>query len=137
MNTDNTKIVVRANSKFRYFDFLKDVKLLIDENKYISFNDLAEKHKIARGQLLFMTELNIVKKISPKNFKWIGRKPSLEMANLILECQRKKYSNIKPITNIQKPRTINVYPEKIKQKNSSLSFSLFWGLIKIQKTKIC
>jgi hypothetical protein len=135
MNTDNTKIVVRANSKFRYLDFLKDVKMLIDENKYISFNDLAEKHKIARGQLLFMTELNIIKKISPKNFKWIGRKPSLEMANLILECQRKKYSNInKPITNIPRPKAINVFPEKIKPKYSSLSFSLFWGLIKIQKT---
>jgi hypothetical protein len=134
------EIVVRSNAKFRYFEFLKEFYSLAKENQEISFNGLTNKHKIARGLQVTLVDLKIIKKNSPRNFKWIGNKPSLEMASLILKSQRERYIRIstksitksKPIKNIiySVPKVNSKTIQEPKIKNM---ISIFWGLIKITK----
>ena len=132
------EVIVRSNAKFRYLEFLKEFYSLAKENKEISFIYLSDKHKIAKGLQLALVELKIAKKISVRNYKWIGNKPSLEMANLILKWQRERYVRVKieptiknkAITNniSYKPRVKSI--QEPKEKNT---ISILWGLIKITR----
>jgi hypothetical protein len=140
--TELFKVVVRSNAKFRYLAFLKDVNLSLKDSTELSFNGLAEKHKVARGLMVSVLELKIMKKISPRNFKWIGKRPSLEMANDILNHQRAR-TNARRNKEIFKPvEEQKVITDKIKTnirrpmpvvKEKTVKISILWGLININK----
>lgn len=127
MNTENQVKRVRKNPHLRYFEFLKDLKKQIDSKDEVSINDLATKHKIAKGQLMNLIDLKIIKKLSPRKFKWIAKRATLEMAKEIIKYQRDRNFKIKkPIVKIVNPST------EVNKKN--YSFSILWGLIKIKKS---
>ena len=159
MNTNQTElklknIIVKSNAEFRYLNFLKELNFLLKNNQYVSFNELVKKHKIARGLLASMQELKIVKKLSPRKFKWVGKKPSLEMANEILKNQRDRvgFRAVQIRNRTRKPRTItkeisneikvaSSTPRKIRtpRKVSTLKpaekiikISIFWGFLKFE-----
>ena len=140
--TQPVKNKVEINLEERYTNYLNELYKNFENNEYVDLYSATLKYKNGTQFSAILQHLKIIKKIEQKKFIWIGRKPSKQMVIKLIQESRlynslavNKYLDInKPITNIPKPRTINVYPEKIKQKNSSLSFTLFWGLIKIQKT---
>lgn len=137
---------IRKNASLRYLEFIKDLRNQIELNKEISINDLTSKHKIATGQLKNLNELKIIKKISPKKYKWIGAVPTLKMANKILEFQKNIVRNIKPCLinevlqtkiDFKKPDPDKSSITKIKEikvEKQNYTLSILWGLIKIQKS---
>jgi len=138
---------IRKNASLRYLEFIKDLKNIIELNEDISISNLTDKHRIARGQLKNLNGLKIIKQISPRRFKWIGNMPTLKMAKEILEFQKNIEKNRRQYLNIQweqkqidfkspviKKIKKEVLPTEVKAQNKNYSFSLFWGLIKINKS---
>jgi hypothetical protein len=135
----------------KYTFFLKEVYRQIQENEYIYMNRVCCDFKIGRHIPTILKEEKIIKKNSVNKYSWIGKKPSLQMVNLILKkgriyCDKSRYLSKetgqkeinfktsvtklikKPVVKIVNPST------KIIEQKQNYSFSILWGLIKIQKS---
>lgn len=147
MNTDLKRIVVRSNAQFRYLDFLKEANFKMKNREHISFGDLTNKHKVARNLSTNLIEMNIIKKVGLGDFRWIGNRPTLEMANELLKNQRdrvliSKNKEIKEVTTgiaeskiiiPIKKRTVIEEPKPVEETKKTVTVSLLWGLINYTK----
>jgi len=158
MNTDLKRIVVRSNAQFRYLNFLKEANYKMKNKEHISFGDLTNKHKVARNLSTNLIEMNIIKKVGLGDFRWIGNRPTLEMANELLKNQRDRVTNSKNKEKLKeallenknsqnslilqledkqptprKKRTIIEEPKPVEETKKSIKVSLFWGLINYTK----
>jgi hypothetical protein len=140
--------VVKGNAEFRYLKYLKELNFLLKNDHYVSINQLAKKHKVARGLLSSMIELKIIKRLGARKFKWTGKRPTLEMANDILLNQRNKITNRNGQIKIDTPeprKTRSVtpasYTETIetpikvsttKPKQKVTKISIFWGFLNFE-----
>jgi hypothetical protein len=135
----------------KYTFFLNEVYRQIQDNKYVYMHSICCDFKIGRHIPTILKQENIVKSNGINKYIWIGKKPSLQMANLIIEkgriyCDKTKYLiketgqkeiNFKtPVTKlIKKPSVKIVNPStKLIEQKQNYSFSILWGLIKIQKS---
>jgi hypothetical protein len=132
MKTTETKRQVRRDAKFRYYEFLKDIHSVIESNKSCSIKFYCRKHKIARGQLLTLKELGIVKRIRINEYKWLKGKPTMLMAQKILDKQlnRRIDQETKVIDKPKEKKIITLSEQKKEVKKSNSELSILWGLIK-------
>ena len=157
MNTENQrKRELRTGVKAKYTAYLNELYKQIKNDDVILMNDLTASYNIGKQASTILQSEKIIKKISRNKYIWIGKKPSTEMIDVMIEKARKNsYERLYPTKEtgqkqidfkapiakpIEKPvvKIINqskpaIKPE-IKFEKQTYSFSIFWGLIKIQKS---
>jgi hypothetical protein len=158
MNEDLKRIVVRSNAQFRYLNFLKEANYKMKNREHISFAELTGKYKVASNLATNLIDMKVIKKVALGDFRWIGNRPTLEMANellknhrdrilisknkrkfkdAILENQNSQTSLVLQVNEIQptlrKKRTKVQEAKPVELKQKTIKVSLFWGLIKFNK----
>ena len=161
MNTENQRQrELRTGVKAKYTAYLNELYKQIKNNDVILMNDLTASYNIGKQASTILQSEKIIKKISRNKYIWIGRKPSSEMIDVMIEKARKNsYERLYPTkeigqkkidfkTPVEKPiekpvvktvvRIINqskpAIKSEIKFEKQNYSFSILWGLIKIQKS---
>jgi hypothetical protein len=157
MNTENKRQNRIPNlTKEKYTNFLNEVYTTLQDNNYINMNIICCDFKIGRQIPTMLTRQKIIKIIGRNKYIWIGKKPSSQMVNLIIEkariyCAESKYKQkktgqkeidfktpvIKPVFKpVEKPivRILNPTNKEVKIEKQNYSFSILWGLVKIQKS---
>lgn len=158
MNSENPRQKkLRTGVKAKYTAYLDDLYIRINNNEIILMNDLISSYKISKQLSAILQSKKIIKKLSRHKYIWIGKKPSPEMVDMIIEVSRiNAYNyqpkevgqkeinfrtpivklNNKPVTKpVTKPLVKIIKPStKIKEQKQNYSFSILWGLIKIQKS---
>jgi len=163
MNTESkrqNRLSIVTKEKYNFF--LKEVYRQIQDNKYIYMHSICCDLKIGRHIPTILKQENIIKSNGVNKYIWIGKRPSSQMVNLIIEkgriyCDKTKYSSLetkqkqidfktsvtkpvlklieKPVAKpIEKPvvKILNKTPE-VKVEKTKFSVSLLWGMFKYQK----
>jgi hypothetical protein len=147
---------LRSGVKQKYTAYLNEMYKLTQNNEFIHVNNLCESFKIGTRINIILQNEKIIKKLGQGKYIWISKKPTIEMVDRVIEIQRymstkginkntlnnqKEIDFEKPVKKpIEKPvvRILNPTKEiinsEIKAENKKYSFSIFWGLVKIQKS---
>jgi hypothetical protein len=153
MNTENQRQrELRTGVKAKYTAYLNEIYKQIKNDEYINMNLLTSMYNIGKQASPILQSEKIIKKISKGKYIWIGKRPSSQMVDLIIERARmssferlypanetgQKEINFNKAVNkpIQKPvvKILNERKPEIKIEKQNYSFSIFWGLINIQKS---
>jgi hypothetical protein len=140
MNTENKRQrQLRSGVRAKYVAYLHEMYRLIERNESIGLNEVCASYKIGNRASAILQKEKIIKKIALGRYIWIGKKPSLDMVDMMIEKARQdSYKKIlkdkevkieKPFVSILKP-----IKQEVKIENKNYSFSILWGLIKIQKS---
>ena len=145
--TENkTQLQVRTGIHLRYKEFLNELYNKIQNDDYIRFNDLCSKYKVGSQLGVILKNLKIIERTTYKKYIWIGKTPSEQMVNVIIEEGKlyyaKKVNNKNKEILQTKADFKKQAPEKssltkikeLKEQKQNYSLSLFWGLIKIKKS---
>lgn len=149
MNTENQRQrELRIGVKPKYTAYLNHIYEQIQNNNVVNMNLLTSMFNIGKQASPILQSEKIIKKISKGKYIWIGKKPSSQMADLIIERARfiqferlypsketgqKEIQFNKPVVKILNQRK-PVIKSEIKVEKQNYYFSIFWGLIKIQKS---
>jgi hypothetical protein len=154
MNTENQrKRELRTGVKAKYTAYLNEIYKQIKNDEYINMNLLTSMFNIGKQASQILQSEKIIKKITKEKYIWIGKRPSSQMVDLIIERARmSSFERLYPAKEtgqkqidfkapIAKPIDKPV-PEKssvtkikeLKEQKQNYSLSLFWGLIKISKS---
>ena len=144
MNTQNQRQrELRTGVKAKYTAYLNEIYRQIENDECINMNLLTSMYNIGKQASPILQSEKIIKKITKGKYIWIGKRPSSQMVDLIIEKARmssferlypakeipqKKMDVRKPVVKIINPST------EAKEQKQNYSFSIFWGLIKIQKS---
>lgn len=151
MNTENQRQhKVKIGVKEKYNAFLNIFYKKIENDEFINMNLLLSTYKVGRQVSPILQSEKIIKKIAHQKYIWIGKKPSSQMVDLIIEksrfysferSQETKQTEIDFKTSVTKPikkPAIEKYSvtkiKELKEQKQNYSFSLFWGLVKINKS---
>ena len=145
MNTENQrKRELRTGVKAKYTAYLNEIYKQIQNDEYINMNLLTSMFNIGKQASPILQSEKIIKKISKGKYIWIGKRPSSQMVDLIIERARmssferlypaketgqKEIEFNKPVLKILNERKPIAKPEI-----QTYSLSIFWGLIKIKKS---
>ena len=157
MNTENQRQrELRTGVKAKYTAYLNEIYKQIENDEYLNMNLLTSMFNIGKQASPILQSEKIIKKISKGKYIWIGKKPSSQMVDRIIERARmSSFERLypsketvqkeidfktpiekpvsKPVVRIINQRKTKIKPEvKVEKKN--YSFSILWGLIKIQKS---
>lgn len=147
MNTENQRQrQLRSGVKQKYTAYLQEMYRLTQANEIIHVNDLCSNFKIGTRINIILQNEKIIKKLGQGRYIWISKKPNNEMVDRIIEIQR--YMSTEVINKnsliqknevqrtIEKPvvRILNPTKQEVKIENKNYSFSILWGLIKIEKS---
>ena len=152
MNTENQRQrELRTGVKAKYTAYLNEIYKQIENDECINMNLLTSMYNIGKQASPILQSEKIIKKITKGKYIWIGKRPSSQMVDLIIEKARmssferlypaketgQKQIDFKtPVTKpIQKPvvKILNQSKPEIKIQKHNYSFNMFWGLIKINK----
>ena len=161
MNTQNQRQrELRTGVKAKYTAYLNEIYKMIENDECINMNLLTSMYNIGKQASPILQSEKIIKKITKGKYIWIGKKPSSQMVDMIIEKARMssferlypsketgqkeidfktsiekpvEKPEVKPVVRIINPRKTKIKTEvKVEKKN--YSFSILWGLIKIQKS---
>jgi hypothetical protein len=152
MNKENQRQrELRTGVKAKYTAYLNEIYKQIQNDEYINMNLLTSMYNIGKQASPILQSEKIIKKISKGKYIWIGKRPSSQMVDLIIEKARmssferlypaketgqKQINFNKPVNKpIQKPVVKILNPStEVKEQKQTYTFSIFWGLINIQKS---
>ena len=145
MNTENQRQrELRIGVKAKYTAYLNHIYEQIQNNNVVNMNLLTSMFNIGKQASPILQSEKIIKKISKGKYIWIGKRPSSQMVDLIIERARmssferlypaketgqKEIEFNKPVLKILNERKPIAKPEI-----QTYSLSIFWGLIKIKKS---
>jgi hypothetical protein len=134
-----TNKIIKRGADLRVFEFLKDLHNNVNNPNFIGLNSTAKKYKIGTCYGPTLKSLKIIKSISFKKYIWLAGKPTLLMSKKILKhYSENKDKNIleneQVKINFDKPAKRKYNKKEIKFEKQNYSFSILWGLIKIQKS---
>ena len=140
MNTENQrKKELRTGVKAKYTAYLNDLYIRIKNDEVILMNDLTSSYKIGKQCSPILQSKKIIKKLSRNKFLWIGKKPTPEMADMLIEVARINSYNYQQKEVGQKeidfktPVTKPIEKPEVKVEKKSFAVSLLWGMFKYQK----
>jgi len=149
MNTENQrKRELRTGVKAKYTAYLNEIYKQIQNDEYINMNLLTSMFNIGKQASPILQSEKIIKKISKGKYIWIGKRPSSQMVDLIIERARmSSFERLYPANEtgqkeiefnkpIEKPilKILNERKPIVKPEIQTYSLSIFWGLIKIKKS---
>ena len=149
MNTENQRQrELRSGVKQKYTAYLNEMYKLTQNNEVIHVNNLCSSFKIGTRVNIILQNEKIIKKLGQSRYIWISKKPTSEMVDRVIEIQR--YMSTKGINKntlinqnqiefekpVEKPivRILNPTNKEVKIEKQNYSFSILWGLVKIQKS---
>lgn len=140
MKTENQRKRAYKNGvTIRYYICLKELHHQITNNELSNIESVCTFYKVSRGIPSFLQSAKIIKKLGQGSYKWIGEKPTVEMAETIIELARlkslqyEKKEKVKEIENDEPVVKILNASTEVKEQKKNWSFSIFWGLIKFKK----
>jgi len=159
MNTENQnqrQRDFRTGTVIKYYQCISEMNQKMAQGPINNIQQICNHFNISKRIPAILQEQKIVRKLSKRNYIWIGKKPSIDMAEKILEISRIKSLNYskgikakgqreiqfeKPVVKILNPIKKEIKPEikseikqEIKVEKQNYTFSILWGLIKIQKS---
>lgn len=124
MNTRKHKL--KTLMVFNYYKCISEMHNQITTKDKAYLDNICKSFVVAKGISAVMQEQKIIQKISRGKYNWIGNKPTLDMAENIIEILRAKANYY----DKRYKEKVNAPEVKIVNKTTNKSFSLFWGLIK-------
>lgn len=145
MNTENQrKRELRTGVKAKYTAYLNEIYKQIQNDECINMNLLTSMFNIGKQASPILQSEKIIKKITKGKYIWIGKRPSSQMVDLIIEKARmSSFERLYPAKEtgqkeieFNKPvlKILNERKPIVKPKIQTYSLSIFWGLIKIKKS---
>jgi hypothetical protein len=132
MQTQNKRQrIYRSGVVERYYNCLLTIHDNITYKEVTNMKDVCSFYRVSKAIPTLLQKAKIIQKIGRSSYIWIGNKPSIEMAEMLIEMAR--FTSYDYIKQNVKPDIIYDKKPVVKVENNKFSFSLFWGLIKFQR----